>query len=88
VDNQVLEDLKIQCDGPIKLFSDNESTINIAHNHVQHDRTKQPTFLLGIPLAYVLTKNLPTERLSQLTCNRGMIDIPFTSLRKNVVNLV
>jgi hypothetical protein len=33
---QVLEDLKIQCEGPMKLFCDNKPAISIAHNHVQH----------------------------------------------------
>ena len=36
----VLEDLKIKWDGPMRLYCDNKSTINIAHNPVQHDRTK------------------------------------------------
>nr|KYP41834.1 Copia protein [Cajanus cajan] len=36
----ILEDLKITWDGPMKLYCDNKSAINIAHNPVQHDRTK------------------------------------------------
>ncbi|RDX81735.1 Protein LNK1, partial [Mucuna pruriens] len=36
----ILEDLKIKWDGPMKLYCDNKSAINIAHNPVQHDRTK------------------------------------------------
>ena len=36
----ILEDLKIQWTGPMKLYCDNKSAINIAHNPVQHDRTK------------------------------------------------
>ena len=36
----VLDDLKIKVEGPIKLFCDNKSAISIAHNPVQHDRTK------------------------------------------------
>ena len=36
----ILNDLKIQCDGPMMLFCDNKSAISIAHNPVQHDRTK------------------------------------------------
>ena len=36
----VLEDLKIKWDGPMRLYCDNKSTINITHNSVQHDRTK------------------------------------------------
>ncbi|KAG8487880.1 hypothetical protein CXB51_018329 [Gossypium anomalum] len=36
----ILEDLKIKWEGPMKLYCDNKSAINIAHNPVQHDRTK------------------------------------------------
>ena len=36
----VLEDLKIKGDGPMKLYCDNKSAISIAHNPMQHDRTK------------------------------------------------
>uniref|UniRef100_A0A2P2MWT8 Retrovirus-related Pol polyprotein from transposon TNT 1-94 n=1 Tax=Rhizophora mucronata TaxID=61149 RepID=A0A2P2MWT8_RHIMU len=36
----ILEDLKIKWDGSIRLYCDNKSAISIAHNPVQHDRTK------------------------------------------------
>lgn len=36
----ILDDLKIKWEGPMKLLCDNKSAINIAHNPVQHDRTK------------------------------------------------
>ena len=36
----ILEDLKIRWDGPMRLYCDNKSAISIAHNPVQHDRTK------------------------------------------------
>ena len=36
----VLEDLKIKWDGLMRLYCDNKSAISIAHNLVQHDRTK------------------------------------------------
>ncbi|GAV76356.1 hypothetical protein CFOL_v3_19831, partial [Cephalotus follicularis] len=36
----ILKDLKIKWEGPMKLYCDNKSAINIAHNPVQHDRTK------------------------------------------------
>lgn len=36
---QLLEDLKIQCEGPLKLFYGDKSTISIAHKYVQHDKT-------------------------------------------------
>ena len=36
----ILEDLKVQWSKPMKLYCDNKSSINIAHNPMQHDRTK------------------------------------------------
>ena len=36
----IMEDLKVQWSKPMKLYCDNKSTINIAHNPVQYDRTK------------------------------------------------
>ena len=36
----ILDDLKIKWEGPMKLYYDKKSAINIAHNLVQHDRTK------------------------------------------------
>ena len=36
----VLEDLRVKWKGPMRLYCDNKSAINIAHNPVQHDCTK------------------------------------------------
>ena len=36
----ILEDLKIAWKRPMKLYCDNKSTIDIAHNVVQHNCTK------------------------------------------------
>ncbi|RDX93319.1 Copia protein, partial [Mucuna pruriens] len=36
----ILEDLKVKYEGPIKLFCNNNSTINIAHNSIQHNKIK------------------------------------------------
>ena len=36
----ILEDLKIKWSEPMRLYFDNKSAISIAHNPVQHDRTK------------------------------------------------
>ena len=90
----ILDDLKIRYEEPMKLFCDNKSAISIAHNPVQHDRTKHIEIdrhfikekldsgvitTTYIPsehqLADVLTKGLPKDRFSQLTCKLGMIDI-------------
>lgn len=38
--NIIFEDLKIKWEGPMRLYCDNKSAINIAHNPVQHDRMK------------------------------------------------
>jgi hypothetical protein len=37
---RVLEELKRPVEVPMKLYCDNKATISIAHNPVQHDRTK------------------------------------------------
>ena len=36
----ILDDLRIKWDDHMKLYCDNKSAINIAHNHIQHNRTK------------------------------------------------
>ena len=36
----IQDDLRIKWDDPMKLYCDNKSAINIAHNPIQHDRTK------------------------------------------------
>ena len=65
----ILKDLKVQWGKPMKLYYDNKSTIIIAHNPVQHDRTKHIEmdmhFIkekldsgLGHQLADVITKGL------------------------------
>lgn len=36
----VLDDLRIECDGPTKLYCANKSIISVVHNLIQHDRTR------------------------------------------------
>ena len=36
----ILDDLRIKWDDPMKLYCDNNLVINIAHNLIQHNRTK------------------------------------------------
>ena len=36
----ILDDLRIKWDDPMKLYCDNKSAINIAHNPIVYDRTK------------------------------------------------
>ncbi|CAJ2644587.1 unnamed protein product [Trifolium pratense] len=38
--HKVLEELKMKIELPLKLYSDSKAAISIAHNPVQHDRTK------------------------------------------------
>ena len=35
-----LDDLRVKYEAPTKIFCDNKSAISIAHNPVQHDKTK------------------------------------------------
>lgn len=35
-----LDNIQIKWNSPIRLYCENKSTINMAHNRVQHDRTK------------------------------------------------
>lgn len=37
---RVLKELRVTLELPLKLFCDSKSTISIAHNPAQHDRTK------------------------------------------------
>ncbi|KAK2993290.1 hypothetical protein RJ640_022129 [Escallonia rubra] len=37
---RLLEELKITCEGSIKVFCDNQASMNIVRNHVHHDKTK------------------------------------------------
>lgn len=36
----ILENLRAKWDGPMRLYCDNKLVINIAHNPMQHDKTK------------------------------------------------
>lgn len=36
----LLQELGFECKVPMRLYCDNKAAINIAHNPVQHDRTK------------------------------------------------
>jgi len=63
---QTLEDLKIHCEGPMKLFRHNKSTIIIAHNLIQHYMTnhieidrhfiKENSIMVG--LCYIERQNI------------------------------
>ena len=83
--NIILDDLKIKYEVPMGLVCDNKFAISIAHNPVQHDRTKHIEinrhFIKEkldsglIATEYIPYQGLPTEQLQDLTCKLGMIDI-------------
>ena len=60
----ILEDLKIKRDRPMRLYCKNKFAINIAHNPVQHDRTKH----------IVIDKYFIKEKLDD-----GLIYTPYIS---------
>ena len=37
--HQIMDELKLFMEGLMKLYCDNKAAINIANNHMQHDRT-------------------------------------------------
>lgn len=90
----ILEDPKIKWEGPMRLYCDNKSTINIAHNPVQHNCTKHIHFIKekldgGLictlfistrgQLAYMLTKGLNSAIFQTIIGKMGI-----TILRGNV----
>ena len=64
---RILEELKVPYEKPMKLYNDNKSTISIAHNPIEHDRTRHVEIdchfikekLEGDP---VCTSYIPTEK--------------------------
>jgi len=69
----ILEDLKIKLEGPIKLYCDNKSAINIAHNPVQHDRTKH----------IEVDRHFIKEKLDS-----GLICTPFVTTNNQVADVL
>ncbi|WMV54823.1 hypothetical protein MTR67_048208 [Solanum verrucosum] len=69
----ILDDLKIRWEGPMRLYCDNKSAISIAHNPVQHDRTKH----------IEVDRHFITEKL-----DRGLICTPFVSTKDQVADVL
>ena len=69
----ILEDLKIAWKGPMKLYCDNKSAINIAHNPVQHDRTKHVE----------VDRHFIKEKLDS-----GLLCTPFVSTKGQLADLL
>ena len=69
---KLLEKLRIKIEGPMKLYYDNKTTINIANNLVQHDKTKHVE----------IDKHLIKEKLKS-----GLICMPFMSTNEQLANI-
>ena len=70
----ILEDLKIKWETPMRLYCDNKSAaINIAHNLIQHDRTKHVE----------VDKHFIKEKLDS-----GLIYTPYVSTRGQLVDIL
>jgi hypothetical protein len=69
----ILDDLKIKWTGPMKLYCDNKSAISIAHNPVQHDRTKH----------IEVDRHFIKEKL-----DNGLICTPFISSKDQLADIL
>ncbi|KAK2433017.1 putative mitochondrial protein [Trifolium repens] len=69
----ILEDLKIKWEEPMKLYCDNKSAISIAHNPVQHDRTKH----------IEVDRHFIKEKLDS-----GLICTPFVSSQNQLADVL
>ena len=73
----ILEDLKIKWDGPMRFYCDNKSAISIAHNPMQHDRTKyievdQHFIKEKLDSGLICTPYVSTERLLADVLTKGL----------------
>ena len=69
----ILEDLRIKLDEPMKRYCDNKSAISIAHNPMQHDRTKH----------IEVDRHFIKEKLDS-----GLIYTPYVSSQENLVDIL
>nr|KYP51611.1 Copia protein [Cajanus cajan] len=69
----ILEDLRIKRDEPIRLYCDNKFAISIAHNPVQHDRTKHID----------VDRDFIKEKLDS-----GLICTPYVSSQDNLADFL
>ena len=69
----ILEDLKIEWRKPMRLYCDNKSAINIAHNPVQHDQTKH----------IEVDRHFTKEKLDS-----GLICTPFVTTKNQLADML
>jgi len=69
----ILEDLRIKIDEPMRLYCDNKFAISIAHNPLQHDKTKH----------IEVDRHFIKEKL-----DNGLICTPYVSSQGNLADLL
>jgi len=69
----ILEDFRIKSDELVRLYCENKSTISIAHNPLQHDRTKH----------IEVDRHFIKEKLYS-----GLICTPYISSQGNLADLL
>lgn len=69
----ILEDLQIEWDGSMRLYCDNKSAISIAHNPVQHDKSKH----------IEINRHFIKEKLDS-----GLICTPYVSSRSQLADVL
>ncbi|KAI0983119.1 hypothetical protein GJ496_003170 [Pomphorhynchus laevis] len=81
---QVLADIGEQCNGPTKIFKDNQPAITIASGKTEHKRTKH------IDIKFHLVRASIRQRIVKLeycTTNEMLADIMTKPLNKEKINL-
>ncbi|KAL6338368.1 hypothetical protein AAG906_018739 [Vitis piasezkii] len=79
----LLRELQVNLENPMRLYCDNKAAINIAHNLVQHDRTKHidsglicTSFVASkLQLADVFTKGVQKTTFNSMVSKLGIEDI-------------
>ena len=69
----ILDDLRISVQDTVKLWCDNQSAISIAHNPVQHDRTKH----------IEIDRHFIKEKLET-----GLIHLPYVPSKEQVLDIL
>ena len=70
---KLLEDLRIPSEEAIKLYYDNKATINIIHNPIQHDRTKD----VKVDCHFIKEKS-----------EAGLIYMPYVPIEEQLANFL
>ncbi|RDY08125.1 Copia protein, partial [Mucuna pruriens] len=86
----ILNDLKVKYKGPMKLFCNNNLAISIAHNPVQHDRTKhieidRHFIKEKLNSGLIVTKHVPT-RLQVVDFKNSMANKSMLTNRESQIS--